>query len=110
MFENCPICQPAPPVEVGDRVRRYGVIDGPVGEVFDRFEEAGEQWALVTWRLRGNQYTGSRTMCKAELVSGLRVSVKAKRPNAKAVGLDAAGGQSHTSDGLCVAVDTESRT
>lgn len=30
--------------------------------------------------------------------------------NAKAVGLDAAGGQSHTSDGLCVAVDTENRT
>jgi len=28
------------------------------------------------------------------------------KPNAKAVGLDAAGGQSHTSDGLCVA-DTE---
>ena len=31
-------------------------------------------------------------------------------PNAKAVGLAAAGGQSHTSDGLCGAVDSESGT
>lgn len=28
-------------------------------------------------------------------------SVTRATPNAKAVGLDAAGGQSHTSDGLC---------
>lgn len=60
-------------VEVGDCVRRRGDTSGSTGDVVDVFAAYGEQWGLVSWRLRGNQYSGSRTLFRAELLRALIV-------------------------------------
>ncbi|MDP1905447.1 MAG: hypothetical protein Q8M09_14555 [Pseudomonadota bacterium] len=73
---NCKCCKAPEKVEVGDRVR--GFLLNQFGTVYDIFEDRGEQWAQVEWVVRGNQYTGNRTVCNAQLVRGLQIAMKAK--------------------------------
>lgn len=59
--------------------------------------------------LTGNYWPGAEADAAVDRAVAI-ARAAAMRPNAKAVGLDAAGGQSHTSDGLCGAGDTEKET
>ncbi len=60
------------PVRLGDQVRD-GSTPG-IGTVYDLFEHDGQQYAQIEWTARGNQYTPSRSFCKAKPVSLLTVA------------------------------------
>lgn len=90
MKDVCMRCKAPEAVEIGDRVR--GFLANQFGTVYDVFEDRGETYAQVEWTVRGNQYTGNRTVCNAQLVRGLKVVVKAKdmTPNVELRGAEPA--------------------
>ncbi len=57
-------------IQVNDVVRGY---KNNVGVVFDVFSCRGALWAMVEWRVRGNQYTKSPPLCKVHRCDVLKI-------------------------------------
>ena len=64
-------------MHVGAKVRLDGDVPGSTGEVFDVFTRDGEEWCLVLWTKRVNQYRKPEQVARAELSSRL-TAVKGK--------------------------------